>query len=348
VSDYEAIQRRRNILVGIFLIIGLCALGWLIFKFGELPTVVSKIGSYQVFVQFPSAPGVQRDTPVRFCGYQIGRVTHVMPPEERRDLITGRKYHQTVAILNIDERYSTIPSNVEVKLMTRGLGSSYIELTVDPEKLPAPPKDPNRPETRYLVDQMWLQGSTGVTSEFFPVESQKKLDELVSSLITLIANANDVIGDPNNKQNIKKTFANLALASQQAAERLQQAKQILEQAYQTLVQIRQTVAKAEPAIEKIGTFAETATTTFNGLDTKADKLVAALIDTSEQLGRSAAELRLVLEKINSGQGTIGRFVNDAKLYEKLLEDAERIKMLLTEIKNFVETASRKGVPIKLK
>ena len=79
-SDYETMQRRRSMVVGIFVIVAVIAFFWMIFKFGDLPIFVSEIKSYQVKIQFPSAPGVQKDTPVRFCGYQIGTVTDVKPP----------------------------------------------------------------------------------------------------------------------------------------------------------------------------------------------------------------------------------------------------------------------------
>jgi len=168
-----------------------------------------------VYVQFPSATGVQRDTPVRFCGYQVGRVTNVVAPQVRADLATGKEYHQTLVVMSIHKRYGDIPSNVEVKLMTRGLGSSYIELAVDPESLPAPPLDPNRPGTRYLVAGLLLQGSTGMTSEFFPADSQKKLDELIDGLKTLIAKRQRRLsGIPENKQNTKNILANLSEGDQ--------------------------------------------------------------------------------------------------------------------------------------
>ena len=145
-SDYETTDRRRNIIVGIFVVGSLSALVWLIFKFQDLPRAISKIGSYQVFVQFPTAMGVQRDTDVYLSGYRIGNVTEVMAPKIRREILPngklGKEYHQTVIVLSIDKQYANIPSNVEVKLMTRGLGSSYIELKVNPDALPAPPIDP--------------------------------------------------------------------------------------------------------------------------------------------------------------------------------------------------------------
>ena len=220
-SDYETTQAKHNITVGIFVVLAMCAFVWLIYKFRDLPTSISKIGSFQVLVQFPVAQGVEKDTPVRFCGYQVGRVTKVMPPQKLIDLKTRQIYHQTTVALSIDRKYSDIPSNVGVKVMTRGLGSSHIELSVDPY-LPLVPTDPNRPETMYLLDRMLMQGSAGVTSEFFPVESQEKLDELADGLKTLVDNANNILGDKTNKENLKVTLANLSEASKNAKQTLEE------------------------------------------------------------------------------------------------------------------------------
>ena len=300
-SDYESAQRRRNIIVGLFVVIAICALVWLIFKFGDFPATVSKIRSFQVFVQFSSAPGIQKDTPVRFCGYPIGRVTEVMAPQIRRDLNTGLDYYQAVVVLSIERKYRNIPSNVAVKLMTRGLGSSYIELALDPT-LPLKPLDPNRPETKYLIPQMWLQGSTGMTSEFFPEESQKKLDTLVNNLCALIDNANDVIGDQANKENIKTTLANLSDASAQAKQSLEEFQ----------------------------------------------KFFTAGTEPSEQLSKAVVELRLILQKINSGEGTAAKLINDGRLYEGLLENTNQMQVLLQELEEFMAKSRQKGLPIKLK
>jgi len=329
VSDYETIQRKRNIVVGVFVIVGLSALAWLIFRFGDLPTVVSKVGAFQVLVQFPTAPGIQKDTPVRFCGYQIGRVTKVMAPRMRADLITGQEYHQTVVILTVDKQYVDIPSNVKVKLMTRGLGSSYIELKVDTASLPAPPQDPNRLETRFLVDGMWLQGSTGMTSEFFPEESQEKLNKLIEDLRTFIANANDIIGDAENKENIKATVANLSEASQHVTKAMEQAAERMKQAEQTLEEFRK--------------LATTGTATLKNVDAKAEKIVAAMVETSGQLSEAASQLRIILEKVNSEQGTAGRLISDARLYESLLESNEQLQTLMQEIKFVIEKIRDEGL-----
>ncbi len=291
-SDYETTQRKRNITVGIFVLIAVCAFVWLVFKFGDLPTAVSKLRSFQVFVQFPTAPGVQRDTPVRFCGYQIGRVTDIMAPQIREDLKTHLKYHQAVVVLSIDKKYVNIPANVEVKLMTRGLGSSYIELKV------SPPYE----KKGFLENGSLLQGSTGMTSEFFPEESQKKLDELVNGIDTFIKNANDVLGDKANKENIRTTLSNLSGMSKQVSQMLEELQ----------------------------------------------KFFIASTNTSEELSKASTELRIILGKVNDGQGTIAQLVNDGRLYENLLENTEQMQVLLQELKLFLAESRDNGVPIKLK
>jgi len=326
-SDYETIQRRRNIIVGLFVIVAICALVWLVFKFGDLPGTVSKMRSFDVFVQFPAATGVQSDTPVRFCGYQIGRVTAVKPPKVLKDLNTGKFYHQTLVVISIDKKCEDIPEDVEAKLMTRGLGSSYIELKLRRF-------DVNEPIGPYLARGSKLQGSTGMTSEFFPEESQEKLDALITSLMALINNTNDIIGDPNSKENLKTTLANLSEASQQAVQTMQQAKQTIQQAEQTVEELRK--------------FAATGTKTFQNADAKADRVVAALVTTSEELSGASAELRLILQKVNTGQGSVAKLLNDGRLYESMLESTEEMQMLLEELKTFIAESRDKGLPLKLK
>jgi ABC-type transporter Mla subunit MlaD len=350
VSDYETKQRRHNVVVGLFVLLGMCALVWLIFKFGDLPGIVTKLDSFEVFVQFPTATGVQKDTPVRFCGYQIGRVTSVMAPEIRKDMVDGQEYYQTVVVLSVDKRYVTIPSNIEVKLMTRGLGSSYIELKQSPGKSVVP-LDPNRPETKYLVDKIWLQGSTGMTSEFFPEESQQKLDGLIEGLGKLIANANDIMGDDDSKENIKKTLANLAKASEQARETMEEFEKL---AAEGTVALEKADVKADQVItafvdtsEEIRKFTAAGTSTLKSVDNRTEKLVVALIDTSENLSSAMVELRLILEKVNNGQGSAARLLNDGSFYEELLENTNQLKLLLEEMKVFVAEWRDKKIEVKL-
>lgn len=310
-SDYETMQRRRSMVVGVFVIVAVVAFFWLVFKFGDLPGLVSEVRSYEVRIQFPSAPGVQRDTPVRFCGYQIGRVSEIRPPDVLKDLNTGQYYHQTVVKISIDNQFKDIPDVVEAKLMTRGLGSSYIELRVPPIDLR---------KGKFLVEGSLLQGTAGMTSEFFPEESQKKLDDLITGIAAFVNNTNDIVGDAENKANIKAALANLAKASQQATE----------------------VMKELSEMSAVGK------TTLQNTDARMELLTSSLVGTSEKLSEVMKQLDTILTKVNSGDGTAGKLINDGRLYEQLLEDSKQLGLVLQDLKSFVDESKQKGVPIKLK
>jgi phospholipid/cholesterol/gamma-HCH transport system substrate-binding protein len=354
VSDYETKQKRQNVIVGFFVLIGLCALVWLIFKFGDLPIAVSEMKSFKITIQFPTAKGIEKNAPVEFCGYQIGKVTKVESPTLLKDSKTDLTYHQTRVILNIDKDYVNIPSTVEVKLMTRSLGSSFVELLFDPRK-PYSPSDPNRP---FLCEGMTLQGTTGMTSEFFPEESQQKLIELIDGVNTLVANANEVIGSRANKDNLKQILANLSQASGELQKTLDDIHKFTTTATSTL----------EHADSKIDLLASTVTTagqnfqdlskagikTLGNVDTTTDKMVASsdklvtsMIDTTVQLNQAIGELSSILTKVNSGQGTAARLLNDNTAYEHLLENTEELQSTLKELKTLAEKWQDKKIKISL-
>jgi len=74
-----------------------------------------------------------------------------------------------------------------------------------------------------------------------------------------------------------------------------------------------------------------------------------LDQTSEELGKTLAEIRVTLEKVNSGEGTAGKLVNDAQLYESLVETSEEMRKMLEEIKSFMAKVNEKGsLPVKAK
>ena len=302
---YERIEKIQNVTVGIFVIIGLLALGWLIFKFNDLPTAMSRINSYEVSVQFATAPGVNKDTPVRFCGYQVGRVTDVKPPQIRDELRdgqkTGRRFHQSLVIMSINKQYNQIPSNVEVKLTSRGFGSSYIELVSDPNVL-LMPLDANSPaENGYLKNGVVLQGQVSSSSEILSEETEKKLDELINGLILAIKNTNEIIGDANNKENLKQSLENLSKAT----------------------------AEATTTIKEFQSF------------------MASANRSSEELSKIMAAVRQIVEKVETGEGTLGKAVTDSRFYESLLENSRQLKELLNEMQEFIKNLREKGVKVQL-
>lgn len=236
-SDYTTSQRRLNMIVGSFVIVGFAAFLWMIFIFGELPIAVTELRSFRVVVSFPEAPGIQQNTPIYYCGYQVGRVVNVMAPEPVKNRKAGDPHHEVKVTMAIQNTYKTIPSNVDVVVVKRSMGSSYIDLQVD-ENRPLEPVDPANSATAYLYDGIPVRkGITGMNSEFFPKETRLKMENLMDSITQLAKNANDVVGDPETKVSLKTAVANVRDATQQAKE--------------TMVSIRNLSDKGAVAVEEI-------------------------------------------------------------------------------------------------
>ena len=298
-TDYQTKQRRRNMTVGLFVVFAMCVFVWMLLRFRELPLVVSKLKSFNVLVYFPEAPGVQADTPVQYCGYQIGRVMKVSPPQLYGDS------HRVGVTLAVEKRYSDIPEEADIFVMKRGLGSSYVELRVDPSKITQPDK--------FLRDGLEIDtGKVGMASDFFPPEVQAKMEDLVDSITALTESANTIIGDGENQMNIKRMITSIETAFSQAEATMQSIQQLSD-------------ASAE----------------------KVQVLGDKVIDAAEQLEGALSESRQILAKIESGEGTAGKMINDGRLYEDLLESSQELRMLLEQVKEWAAETREEGLRIKM-
>ena len=287
-TDYATLQRRRNMIVGGFVLVALCAFVWMLMMFGDLPITVNKLRSYEILIKFPTAPGIGRDTPVQYCGYQIGRVLNVSPPILVKDPNGTPVSHEIRVTCLIQEHFVDIPWNVDIKLMRRGLGSSFIEFIWHPNT-PLVRKDPADPRSVFLKDKMVLSGTTGMSSEFFPPEVQEKLENLVDSISALTINANDIIGDEQNKTNIHKTLVYIGEATAQARDTLKSLQKFSDIGGDQLVRITdrldQSLAEFNKVLVQINQGEGTAGQILND-----DRLYQNLVE-------STMELQLALEQI---------------------------------------------------
>jgi phospholipid/cholesterol/gamma-HCH transport system substrate-binding protein len=72
-----------------------------------------------------------------------------------------------------------------------------------------------------------------------------------------------------------------------------------------------------------------------GLFAKLDTLVT---ENSAKINATMTNLQQITDKINQGQGTLGKLVNDPKLHDELLATVEQIKGAAEEAKQFVANA----------
>jgi ABC-type transporter Mla subunit MlaD len=263
---------------------------------------------------------------VRFCGYQVGRITQVIPPRPLQGIENGKPagpaYYQTTVVMSIENPYKDIPTQSQIKLMTRGFGSSYIEIV-------PPPPDANAPFRTFLAEGSRVQGSVGVTSELFPEQTQKKIETLADDLSRLVRHADQIIGDPNAQEDVRTILANLSESSKRTIVVLERAEQ--------------TLSNAKEAIEQYRQLALAGKHTLAGADANLARVTVSLVQTTEEIGQAAAHMRQLIDKVGGGEGTLGRLVNDGRLYEDLLDTTQQLDVMIQEFTVILERLRAKGL-----
>lgn len=72
-----------------------------------------------------------------------------------------------------------------------------------------------------------------------------------------------------------------------------------------------------------------------GIIQKLDQLVT---ENRENIQKTTANLQQITDKVNRGEGTLGRLINDPKLHDELLAGISEIKSGAAEAKNFIANA----------
>jgi phospholipid/cholesterol/gamma-HCH transport system substrate-binding protein len=135
-------RARINVAVGIFVVIGLLALGYLSIKLGRVTFLGG--GGYTVTVDFPATGGLKAGSAVEIAGVEIGRVSAIdlVDYQARVSLwIHGGVKLQDDAIASIKtkgligEKYVRISPGASDKLVGPGGKIREVEAPVDLEEL---------------------------------------------------------------------------------------------------------------------------------------------------------------------------------------------------------------------
>lgn len=345
-------------MVALFVLVGVAALGWLVFKFGDLPALVTEYRSKEVWAYVPDAGGVRVNAPVIFKGFSVGRVANVEPPALMKNLQGPGESYQVAMKLVLSKDYQ-IPANVVPRIYRRGLGSSYVELSLETE-----------PSGQLLQEGAKLQGGMAGTAEFIPQSVQQKIEDLAVSVKSLsdtirgqletrtpemvaanaqlppnvttaiirldrvLTNLNTIMGDQENQGNIKRGLANFSEMTEQIRLTAKAVQDLTDDAQGLIQKTSGTVAN----IEKIAVDTNANIAQLSGrIQTAADRLSTALTN-----------LDGLFSQIRQGEGTMGRLMNDPRLYQSLEDAGRNLSQALAEFRELVAQWKQKGVQVKMK
>lgn len=114
------ITRKQEIIVGLFVSIGLLALLVLALKVSNLSLVSSSSNSYRITAYFENVGGLRAKAPVSVSGVKIGQVTSVAYDAKR---------FQARVDMQIDGTHRFLSTDTQASIYTAGLlGEQYITL----------------------------------------------------------------------------------------------------------------------------------------------------------------------------------------------------------------------------
>jgi phospholipid/cholesterol/gamma-HCH transport system substrate-binding protein len=109
-------DRRVNIAVGLFLVLGILALGYLSIKLGRVTFFGA--GGYPVMVEFPSVGGLKAGSSVEIAGVEIGRVESI-----------GLADYQARVVLRVNRDIQLQEDSI-ASIKTKGLiGEKYVRIS---------------------------------------------------------------------------------------------------------------------------------------------------------------------------------------------------------------------------
>ncbi len=105
--------------VGIFLITGFVALGWLALQLGEVPWV-SNAGTYQLRAEFDNISGVKSGADVQVAGVKVGSVTKLELSDDFYAMVT----------MKLDRKIQ-VPVDSIASVKSQGIiGDKFIQITL--------------------------------------------------------------------------------------------------------------------------------------------------------------------------------------------------------------------------
>jgi phospholipid/cholesterol/gamma-HCH transport system substrate-binding protein len=331
---------RRNAIVGATVLAGLILLGWMLLKFGATPAKWFSEPSIPITIITERADGISEGSQVYYRGVSVGRVKSV-------SLLDNLTEVQIEAEVDVDQQ---LPANVQGKIGTANLlgGSARLALELTNGK-PEGKLQKGQKLTAKFVGMDVLPPEYGELANDLRLTSQqfresKLIDNLNAAVISAqktIESTQQLIGDEKMRQDLKDSFANIKTATDTAVRVADKMDKFGDNLQTLSTQASDTIVKAQGAVDS-------AKTTIDKTRANIDDLSRQLSDRIGQVGKLLETFNSISKKIDEGHGTVGKLVNDPKLYESLVDTSKELNATISDLKRLVEQWEQEGMSFKLK
>ncbi len=266
--------------------------------------------SHTLYAKYTNVQGLANSNPVMINGLQVGSVYRITTDKNMKVILVNMTMVKDV----------NIPRNSYAVIKTNPLGTTSVDIKLG-DATEYIPKD----------DTIATLPSTGIFNEVLskidPVFAE--VSKALASIDTVLRNFNHIL-DPAAKNNIGATLANLNKIT---------ANLITSSASLDILLNTQTGALAK-TLNNLNSFTgnldknnDKITNLVNNLDKTATNLSKLDLEkTLTTLNSAIVELKTGIGKLNSTTGTAGLLLNDTKLYNNLTATANKLNLLIDDLK----------------
>lgn len=259
-----------------------------------------------LYATYDRVDGLTVSKPVLINGFQIGRVANLKLQADGSILAT----------LNINGEYD-IPENTIARLEgTDLLGGKAIVMSLGNS-------------TVYAKDGDTLNANVAKNLMESVQPVQKKAEQIIGKMDSILTSVNAIL-NPNFQNNIEKSFTSIAGT--------------LNSLENTSKKVDALVGTESSRISAIFGNLENITTNLKNnnaqindilanINTVTDKFAALNFQaTMDNANKAVADMQSAVDKVNRGEGSIGKLINDEALYNNLANAAKNLDNLMIDIK----------------
>ena len=308
----EERDKKTELLVGLFLCVGLALLGLLILQFGSIREVFRR--TYAITVSLPDGSGIKDGSPVMLGGSRIGKVKDI--PR------LNKNFNGVVLTLEIFNT-AKIPLDAKFGLGTSGLlGDVFIEI-----KASGQPTDKFLAPGAVIPEENIIQANSMTSLAQTADQVGKKVDVMLDDLRNVAADLRVTLKKVNegalsdaSMKDLNGSFTHLNSVITRLDEKTLDEK--------TTTDLKETIANMKSASKSLDEQIKRIGITFDKLNPafeKADKVMVSADKAMKSIDQSAATLGKAANDIRRGEGLLPSLINDAQLKNEF-------KMLITNLR----------------
>lgn len=252
------------------------------------------------YTKYANVQGLNAASPVTVNGFEIGRVIDISfndDPEKKGELIVK---------FNIEKPFVFGKESVAKIYSASLMGGKSLALIPSYDSEPAESGD-------FLLGEIESDIFSSVGEKLNPLQS--KLENVITSADSLLVNINEIL-NVNSRNHINNVISNLD-ATMEHLERLTLSTELI-------------ALENRKAIHNSMNNLENTTKNFSSIsDTLASANLGGLI---ARIDSTMANFESISSKIEAGDGTLGKFVNDPAVYENLDKATKELGELLEDLK----------------